>query len=92
MINVLIEKIFSGYTAEIDGGGIEWRSRHKGVLRRAHHCRIYLDGKSAGSLETNVNGLATSGRYVASSQEIETGTAFHSKVTAERNSDLRNQS
>jgi len=68
---------FLDYTAEIDGGGIERRSyKFKSVLRRAHYCRIYFDGKSTGSLETNVNGLAASSRYVASSQEV--GTELHS--------------
>lgn len=65
--------LFSDYTGEIDGGGIERRTRYKSknIFCRAHHSRIYLDGKSAGPLEANVNGLATSGRYVASSQEVE---------------------
>lgn len=70
--------LFSDYTTEIDGGGIERRPRYKfkDTLCRTHHCRIYLDGKSVGSLETNVNGLAASSRYVASSQEVETEPCF----------------
>jgi len=69
---------FSDYTSKIDGGGIERWSRYesKGVLCRAHHRRIYLDGKSAGTLATNVSGLAASGRHVASSQEVDTVYAF----------------
>lgn len=67
--------LLSDYTAETDRGRIERRPRHEseGVFRWPHHRGIYLDGKSVGSLEADVGGLAASGRYVASSQEIETG-------------------
>lgn len=70
---------FSDYTAEVDGGGIERRPRGcecEGALGRTHHRRIYLDGKSLGSLETNVSGLAASGCHVASSQKVEAEPAF----------------